>query len=35
MQFSVSDHLSKKGGQTVAPSGFNLQQLQQELADLK
>src|SRR6266481_1900689 len=30
-----SDYLSKKGGQPVAPSGFNLQQLQEDLADLK
>jgi len=30
-----SDYLSKKGGQLVAPAGFNLQQLQEDLADLK
>jgi hypothetical protein len=29
------DFLKQKGGQTVAPSGFNLAQLQQDLADLK
>ena len=29
------DYLEKKGGQTVAPSGFNLAQLQEDLADLK
>jgi hypothetical protein len=29
------DYLEKKGGQTVAPGGFNLQQLQEDLADLK
>src|SRR6267154_1128312 len=30
-----SDYLSQKGGQTVAPNGFNLKQLQEDLADLK
>jgi hypothetical protein len=29
------DYLEQKGGQTVAPSGFNLAQLQEDLADLK
>jgi len=29
------DYLKQKGGQTVAPSGFNLQQLQDDLADLR
>jgi hypothetical protein len=29
------DYLKQKGGQTVAPSGFNLAQLQEDLADLK
>jgi hypothetical protein len=29
------DYLKQKGGQTVAASGFNLQQLQVDLADLK
>ncbi len=29
------DYLAQKGGQTVAPNGFNLQQLQEDLADLK
>ena len=29
------DFLKQKGGQTVAPSGFNLAQLQADLADLK
>jgi hypothetical protein len=29
------DYLEQKGGQTVAPSGFNLAQLQADLADLK
>jgi hypothetical protein len=29
------DFLQQKGGQTVAPSGFNLAQLQADLADLK
>jgi hypothetical protein len=29
------DFLKQKGGQTVAPSGFNLAQLQEDLADLK
>lgn len=30
-----ADYLEQKNGQTVAPNGFNLQQLQQDLADLK
>jgi len=29
------DYLEQKGGQTVAPNGFNMQQLQADLADLK
>jgi len=29
------DYLEQKGGQTVAPNGFNLAQLQEDLADLK
>ena len=29
------DFLKQKNGQTVAPSGFNLAQLQEDLADLK
>jgi hypothetical protein len=29
------DYLEKKGGQIIAPSGFNLAQLQEDLADLK
>ena len=29
------DYLKQKSGQTVAPNGFNLQQLQADLADLK
>jgi hypothetical protein len=29
------DYLEQKGGQTVTPGGFNLQQLQADLADLK
>jgi len=29
------DYLKQKAGQTVAPTGFNLQQLQEDLADLK
>lgn len=30
-----SDYLKQKGGETVAPNGFNMQQLQEDLADLK
>jgi hypothetical protein len=30
-----ADFLKQKGGKTVAPSGFNLAQLQEDLADLK
>jgi hypothetical protein len=29
------DYLEQKGGQTIAPNGFNLTQLQEDLADLK
>jgi hypothetical protein len=29
------DYLDQKAGQTVAPNGFNLAQLQEDLADLK